>query len=215
MTGGNTSHYTTTDHAVQLLVNLTPVRTRLGQPKDRGGPALSADKSSHVTMPPVSMHCSWPRGPMDKASAYGAGDCRFESCRGHFISAEHTQIASRKHHMRSMMAAAIENSASTIREQNYKCRDPGSNRGPSDLQSDALPTELSRPCSTLATSQCDDAIVGVQPRHGLRVSSSATPVVFADRRAGATACHQAGTPPSALQDDECKATTQGSVQLLG
>ena len=22
---------------------------------------------------------------MDKASAYGAGDCRFESCRGHFI----------------------------------------------------------------------------------------------------------------------------------
>ena len=87
---------------------------------------------------------NWPRGPMDKASAYGAGDCRFESCRGHFISAEHTQIASRKHHMRSMMAAAIENSASTIREQNYKCRDPGSNRGPSDLQSDALPTELSR-----------------------------------------------------------------------
>ena len=27
--------------------------------------------------------------------------------------------------------------------QNY-CRDPGSNQGPSDLQSDALPTELSR-----------------------------------------------------------------------
>ena len=26
-----------------------------------------------------------PRGPMDKASAYGAGDCRFESCRGHFV----------------------------------------------------------------------------------------------------------------------------------
>ena len=24
-----------------------------------------------------------PRGPMDKASAYGAGDCRFESHRGH------------------------------------------------------------------------------------------------------------------------------------
>ena len=28
-----------------------------------------------------------PRGPMDKASAYGAGDCRFESCRGHLKSA--------------------------------------------------------------------------------------------------------------------------------
>ena len=27
----------------------------------------------------------WPRGPMDKASAYGAGDCRFESCRGHCV----------------------------------------------------------------------------------------------------------------------------------
>ena len=27
-----------------------------------------------------------------------------------------------------------------------KCRDPGSNWGPPDLQSDALPTELSRPC---------------------------------------------------------------------
>ena len=26
-----------------------------------------------------------PRGPMDKASAYGAGDCRFESCRGHYL----------------------------------------------------------------------------------------------------------------------------------
>ena len=28
------------------------------------------------------------------------------------------------------------------------CRDPGSNRGPSDLQSDALPAELSRRCLT-------------------------------------------------------------------
>ena len=28
---------------------------------------------------------SRPRGPMDKASAYGAGDCRFESCRGHCL----------------------------------------------------------------------------------------------------------------------------------
>ena len=27
---------------------------------------------------------------------------------------------------------------------NSKCRDPGSNRGPLDLQSNALPTELSR-----------------------------------------------------------------------
>ena len=26
---------------------------------------------------------TWSRGPMDKASAHGAGDCRFESCRDH------------------------------------------------------------------------------------------------------------------------------------
>ena len=32
-------------------------------------------------------HCHWPCGPMDKASAYGAGDGRLESCRGHFIPA--------------------------------------------------------------------------------------------------------------------------------
>ena len=30
----------------------------------------------------VSREKTWPRGPMDKASAYGAVDCRFESCRG-------------------------------------------------------------------------------------------------------------------------------------
>ena len=30
-----------------------------------------------------SYYSQRPRGPMDKASAYGAGDCRFESCRGH------------------------------------------------------------------------------------------------------------------------------------
>ena len=34
--------------------------------------------------------------------------------------------------------------SSSIRFIMKTCRDPGSNRGPSDLQSDALPTELSR-----------------------------------------------------------------------
>ena len=34
----------------------------------------------------LQTHQHWPRGPMDKASAYGAGDCRFESCWGHFVS---------------------------------------------------------------------------------------------------------------------------------
>ena len=35
----------------------------------------------------INLECPethWPRGPMDKASAYRAGDCRLESCRGHF-----------------------------------------------------------------------------------------------------------------------------------
>ena len=37
-----------------------------------------------------------------------------------------------------------------------KCRDPGSNRGPSDLQSDALPTELSRLCHQCMLYLCYD-----------------------------------------------------------
>ena len=37
---------------------------------------------------PTGRNIAWPRGPMDKASAYGDGDCRFESCRGHFAIVE-------------------------------------------------------------------------------------------------------------------------------
>ena len=33
----------------------------------------------------VASRLSWPRGAMDNASAYGAEDCRFESCRGRDI----------------------------------------------------------------------------------------------------------------------------------
>ena len=39
---------------------------------------------------------NWPRGPMDKASAYGAGDCRFESCRGH-LRFQHDTVAHSLH----------------------------------------------------------------------------------------------------------------------
>ena len=48
---------------------------------------LLAD-SSYVSCAPISnvKHIdTWPRGPMDKASAHGAGDCRFESCRDHLV----------------------------------------------------------------------------------------------------------------------------------
>ena len=34
-------------------------------------------------MSPQGDILNWPRGQMDKASAYGAGDCRLEFCRGH------------------------------------------------------------------------------------------------------------------------------------
>ena len=37
-----------------------------------------------------SYYSQRPRGPMDKASAYGAGDCRFKSCRGHLYNIEST-----------------------------------------------------------------------------------------------------------------------------
>ena len=43
--------------------------------------------TTHGTMPCRSLlspQHNWPRGPMDKASAYGAGDCSFESCRDYF-----------------------------------------------------------------------------------------------------------------------------------
>ena len=38
---------------------------------------------------------AWTRGPMDKASAYGAGDCRFESCRVHLMLKPQCQISFR------------------------------------------------------------------------------------------------------------------------
>ena len=43
----------------------------------------------------------WTRGPMDKASAHGAGDCRFESCRVHLRNALQAKPdTSRNHHTR-------------------------------------------------------------------------------------------------------------------
>ena len=48
--------------------------------------ALACSLNDSVDLQTVII-VNWPRGPMDKASAYGAGDCRFESCRGHFVTA--------------------------------------------------------------------------------------------------------------------------------
>jgi hypothetical protein len=49
-------------------------------------PCLTCENSGRGAMPWCSssyFRFIWPRGPMDKASAYGAGDCRFESCGVH------------------------------------------------------------------------------------------------------------------------------------
>ena len=48
-------------------------------------PCMSEIVSHAIFIVNSCQHCiiNRPRGPMDKASAYGAGDCRFESCRGH------------------------------------------------------------------------------------------------------------------------------------
>ena len=43
----------------------------------------AAARTGNAPVPVIAV--TWPRGPMDKASAYGAGDCRFESCWGHML----------------------------------------------------------------------------------------------------------------------------------
>ena len=44
-----------------------------------------------------------------------------------------------------VLATTLPSRGWPARHDSKKCRDPGSSRGPSDLQSDALPAELSRP----------------------------------------------------------------------
>ena len=65
---------------------------------------------------------------MDKAPVTGARDFRFEFWAGQLV-------------LRFVIGSAQAN-----RSTKNACRGRGSNRGPSDIQSDALPAELSRPC---------------------------------------------------------------------
>ena len=53
-------------------------------PAHHGGDSVTAAglMSVRCPLPPVTGR---PRGPMGKASAHGAGDCRFESCWGHWF----------------------------------------------------------------------------------------------------------------------------------
>ena len=47
-------------------------------------PSQTKDRTCALrTNTPTTITSKRPRGPMDKASAHGAGNCRFESCRGH------------------------------------------------------------------------------------------------------------------------------------
>ena len=62
------------------LQNPPLIRTEL-RPEDCSGLFRCCTDQPHVNVLLGSLP-SRPRGPMDKASAYGAGDCRFESCRG-------------------------------------------------------------------------------------------------------------------------------------
>ena len=59
-----------------------------------------------------------------------------------------------------------------IQRAKIVCRDPGSDRGPSDLQSDALPTELSRPVGS--ASQARLWVCGVLVAVNLRPCSGET-----------------------------------------
>ena len=90
-----------------------------GAPRMQWGPVLHCSCA-------FLRFCRWPVGLMDKASAPGAGDSRFESWAGQLVL----------HCFLLCLRWSV--------DAHKLCRDPGSNRGPSDLRSDALPTELSR-----------------------------------------------------------------------
>ena len=62
--------------AAAALLVLLPFTGRNGTSPHRLTPLIAMGLYKHQNQ-------HRPRGPMDKASAYGAGDCRFESCRGH------------------------------------------------------------------------------------------------------------------------------------
>ena len=80
---------------------------------------------------------SWPRGPMDKASAYGAGDCRLESCRGRYASGVLTHL-----HMRSPSRHVL-----TV--------------GPCTITRTAVAPPGTSPCAMLATCLTRDGCIHV------------------------------------------------------
>jgi hypothetical protein len=67
------------------LVAMTSASHAEGRQFDPGQVYLTAPWAQPTHGSGADPEVARPRGPMDKASAYGAGDCRFESCRGHLM----------------------------------------------------------------------------------------------------------------------------------
>ena len=65
------------------LAAVAQTSRRAGAHSARGGAEKSLAQARRTYVSTWLTFVTRPRGPMDKASAYGAGDCRFESCRGH------------------------------------------------------------------------------------------------------------------------------------
>ena len=94
-------------------------------------------KPTRVLCPPSGAMTRRPRGPMDKASVYGAGDCRLESCRGRYASGVLTHL-----HMRSPSRHVL-----TV--------------GPCTITRPAVAPPGTSPCAMLATCLTRDGCIHV------------------------------------------------------
>ena len=71
------------NHSAKVSLARTPWAAER-TPFPANPPSQTKDRTCALrTNTPTTITSKRPRGPMDKASAHGAGDCRFESCRGH------------------------------------------------------------------------------------------------------------------------------------
>ena len=124
-----------------LAINIPPCNACICVHLAKQFPLRALTRNSHLPKAGLCVfvnvestaRCRWPRGPMDKASAYGVGDCRFESCRGHFWF------------LRLLVSP---HQCCKALQSEPKKRSPlrGSNPRPYAYGAHALPTELRRRC---------------------------------------------------------------------
>ena len=100
--------------------------------------------ATHGTMPCRSLlltQYSWPRGPMDKASAYGAGDFRVQSCRGHLCVNMQQHCLTSIIHQSScgMMFASVRHAVLENEQTSKTVQQPGLEPGPHRWQRYILP----------------------------------------------------------------------------